>query len=208
MSSSKHVLNIYKSRKNILEILEQQKYNISDYNVFSINEVDAMHTNSQLDMLLSRDEDNTKVYIKYFSNSKQIKKQNLDDIIEDLFTIDNILEKKDTLIVITEDEPNDTIITYIKYLFDNAGIFVVIHSIKRLQFNILNHKLVPYTTILTPPEVDELKIKYNISNLSKLPEISRFDPHALALCVRPGQVCMIKRTSITAMNSIYYRVCV
>lgn len=208
MTTSKHILSIFKSRKNIIEILELQKFNIADYSSFSINEVDAMFSNSQLDMLMTNDADNTKVYIKYYLNSKQIKKQNLDEIIEDLFTIDNILDKKDTLIVITEDEPNDTIITHIKYLFNATGIFVVIHSLKRLQFNILNHKLVPQTTILKPSEADELKIKYNIKTLSQLPEISRFDPHALALCLRPGQVCMHTRNSITAINSNYYRVCV
>jgi len=207
-TSSKHILSVYKSRKNIVEILEQQKYDISEYNSFSINEVDSMHSNSQLDMLLHNHADNTKVYIKYHLASKQIKKQNLDDVIEDLYTIDNVLEKKDTLIIITEDEPNDTIVSYVKFLYDSIGIFVVIHNIKRLQFNILNHKLVPPTVILTPSEVDEFKLKYNINSLSQLPEISRFDPLALALCLRPGQVCLHKRDSMTALTTNYYRACV
>ncbi len=207
-STSKNTLSIFKSRKNIVDILEMQKYNVNDYNTFSINEVDAMFSNSQLDMLINRDTDNANIYIKYYLNAKQIKKQILDEIIEDLFVIDEVLEKKDTLIVITEDEPNDTIISHIKYLFDNTGIFVVIHNLKRLQFNILNHDFVPPTTILTNVEVDEFKIKYNIKLLSQIPEISRFDPHALALCLRPGQICKHDRKSITAINSVYYRVCV
>lgn len=207
-STSKNTLSIFKSRKNIIDILEVHKYNVNDYNTFSINEVDAMYSNSQLDMLLKRENDDANVYIKYYLTAKQIKKQILDEIIEDLFVIDQVLEKKDTLIVITEDEPNDTIISHIKYLFDTTGIFVVIHNLKRLQFNILNHEFVPHTTILTNVEVDELKINFNIKTLSQLPEISRFDPHALALCLRPGQVCKHNRKSVTAMNSVYYRVCV
>jgi DNA-directed RNA polymerase subunit H (RpoH/RPB5) len=207
-TSSKHILSIYKSRKNIVDILETKRYDVSEYSNFSINEVDAMSSNKQLDMLVTHNTDGTKVYLKYHLTTKQIKKQVLDEIIEDLFTIDDILEKRDTLIVITEDEPNDTIINYVKYLYDASGIFVVIHNIKRLQFNILNHKFVPITTILTPPELDEFKVKYNIKTLSQIPEISRFDPLALALCLRPGQVCIHHRTSITAMNSVYYRVCV
>jgi DNA-directed RNA polymerase subunit H (RpoH/RPB5) len=207
-TTSKHTLSIFKSRKNITDILKIQGYDVSDYNSFSINEVDAMFSNSQLDMLLTHTNGISKTYIKYYLNSKQIKKQTLDEIIEDLFTLDTILEKNDTLIVITEDEPNDTIISHNKYIYDTTGIFVVIHSLKRLQFNILNHKFVPPTVILSPIEVDELKIKYNINKLSQLPEISRFDPHALALSLRPGQVCKHDRNSITAMKTTYYRACV
>jgi DNA-directed RNA polymerase subunit H (RpoH/RPB5) len=141
-------------------------------------------------------------------NAKQLRPQNLDDIIEDLFVIDNVLTKNDTLVIIVEDEPNDTIVTRIKYLFDNDGIFIVMHNINRLQYNITNHKLVPQCNILTPQEREDLKKKYNVAALSQLPEISRFDPHALSMCLRPGDVCEFKRESATAMFYSYYRVCV
>ena len=151
---------------------------------------------------------NRKTYIKYYLTAKQIRPQNLDEIIEDLYVIDNVLTKEDTLIIITEDEPNDTIITKLRYLFDHDGIFVVIHNIRRLQFNILKHALVPECTILDSAEVEELKKQYNIKELKQLPEISRFDPQALAICLRPGQVCKFRRDSATAMFYDYYRVCV
>jgi DNA-directed RNA polymerase subunit H (RpoH/RPB5) len=93
-------------------------------------------------------------------------------------------------------------------LFDHDGVFVVVHNIQRLQFNILKHKLVPSTTILTDDEVAELKVKYNIKVLSQLPEISRFDPVALAILIRPGHVCKILRSSATALDYDYYRICV
>ena len=95
------------------------------------------------------------------------------------------MQKDDTLVIIIDDEPNDTIINKIKFLYDKDGIFVVIHNIQRLQFNILNHYLVPSMKILNDDEVDSLKKKYNIQTLSQLPEISRFDPQALAMCLRP-----------------------
>ena len=205
---SNRILSVYKSRNTILELLDHQSYNISEYEGFSINEIDAMYSNAQLDMLVSHTDDNRKVYVKYYLTAKQIRPQNLDDIIEDLYTIDNVLTKDDTLIIIIEDEPNDTIITKIKYLFDHDGIFVVIHNIHRLQFNILNHKLVPECIILKEPEIDELKQKFNVSKLTQLPEISRFDPQALAICLRPGQVCKFNRESSTAMFYEYYRICI
>lgn len=204
--SSNRILKIYKSRNTILELLRMRGYNITDYSEFSINEIDAMYSNDQLDMLLTK-ENEEKVYVKYYLNSKNIRKENLDTLVEDLFEIENVLTKKDTLIVIVNDEPNDTIVDRMKYLYDHDGVFIVMHNIERLQFNLLNHVLVPYTEILENSQVEELKKEYSLKNLTQLPEISRFDPHALAVCLRPGQVCKLQRKSSTALNYYYYRVC-
>ena len=87
------------------------------------------------------------------------------------------------------------------------GIFIVMHNIRRLQYDLLQHELVPYARIMTPEEVEELKLKYHISSTAQLPEISRFDPQALALGLRPGEVIKIERKSNTAMNYNYYRYC-
>ena len=206
--SSNRILTIYNSRNTVIEQLESIGYNVSDYTQFSINEIDAMTTNNQLDMLISRESDGAKIYVKYLLNVKQLRKDNLDQLIEDLYDIEMVLEKKDTLIVITNEEPNDTIKQRIKYLFDRDGIFIVMHYIKRLQFNILIHELVPRALVLTNEKVEELKVKYNIDTVNKLPEISRFDPQALALCLRPGQVIKIIRSSVTALDYNYYRVCI
>ena len=208
MSNSATIIRLYKSRRNILDILNTLEYNINDYNGFSINEIDAMYVNSQLDLLVTHTENGKKVYVKYFTTAKQIRPANLEQIIEDLYVIDQVLTKNDTLIIITEDEPNDTIITNLKYLYDHDGIFVVIHNISRLQFNILEHRLVPDTEILSSESVAEMMQKYNLKDKSQLPEISRFDPLALALCMRPGEICKMERKSSTALVSNYYRVCV
>jgi DNA-directed RNA polymerase subunit H len=192
----------------MIELLSKQGYNTEDYESFTINEIDAMYSNSQLDMLFKNDTTGRKTYVKYYLTARQIRPQNLDEIIEDLFLIDNVLTKEDTLIVIIEDEPNDTIHTKMKYLYDHDGVFVIIHNINRLQYNMLKHTLVPECNILTEKECEELKVKYNIKKLSQLPEISRFDPQALAVGLRPNQVCHFKRKSPTAMYYEYYRVCV
>jgi DNA-directed RNA polymerase subunit H (RpoH/RPB5) len=206
--TSNRILSIYKSRNTIIEHMENLNYEVADYAEFSINEIDTMNANDQLDMLIKRDTDGRTVYIKYLLNIKQLRKENLDQLIEDLYEIENVLEKKDTLIIIVNDEPNETITNRIKYLYDRNGIFIVIHCIKRLQFNLLNHTLVPPATILSTEEIDKLFIKYNLKSLDNLPEISRFDPQALALCLRPKEVIKIIRKSDTALEYIYYRVCV
>jgi DNA-directed RNA polymerase subunit H (RpoH/RPB5) len=205
--SCNRILKIYKSRNTILRLLEKEKYDVSDYAEFSINEIDAMYTNDQLDMLV-KNESNNKTYIKYYLNSKNIRKENLEALVEDLFQIESILTKTDTLIIIINEEPNDTIIERIKYLYDHDGIFIVLHNIERLQFNILDHHLVPEINILNDDKVETLKKTYNLKDTSQLPEISRFDPQALAICLRPGQVCSLLRKSNTALEYHYYRVCV
>jgi len=187
--TSNRILTIYKSRSTLMELLFTQGYDVEEYVGFSINEIDAMYNNAQLDMLVTHKETKQKTYVKYYLTAKQIRPSNLDDVIEDLYSIENVLTKKDNLIIVTEDEPNDTITAKMKYLYDHDGIFVVIHNINRLQYDITRHRLVPKCSILSDAEVEAMMTKFNVKTLKQLPEISRFDPLALALSVRPGQVC-------------------
>ena len=204
-----HILQISKSRKNVLDILESSlNYNVEDYKNFNINEIDAMFNNEQLDMLIEHKENKKKVYIKYFVSNKKMIPKIIDKYIDDLYELENVLENKDTLMIITQDEPNDTIIGHIKHLFMKKGIFVVIHTLRRLQFNITNQNLVPKMTILEEQEEKEVMDKYNLQNKMQLPEISRFDPQALALLMRPGNIGKIERNSVTALSYEYYRICV
>ena len=206
--SNNKILKIYKSRKTIIEILKTLQYSVEDYSEFSINEIDAMVSNDQLDMLLENPVSKRKAYIKYFTNIKSIRKENLDRLIEDLYILENVLDKNDILIIITNEEPNSTIKEKMKYLYDHDGIFTVMHNIERLQFNILNHTLVPKSVILDETQIEELLKKYNLKDRTLLPDISRFDPLALAICLKPGEVCQFERKSNTAVINYYYRVCV
>jgi DNA-directed RNA polymerase subunit H (RpoH/RPB5) len=212
MSKSNLILSIHKSRQTMFEILEKQEYDVSEYSDFSINEIDAMYTNSQLDVLLTNTTNDKKVYIKYYidPNIKQIKPIGLDEIIEDLYNIDTVLTKKDTLIIIMFDKPNETILSKITYLYDHEGIFVVIFNIKQLQFNILNHSLNPQNVkvLEDEAEINAFKQKYHVNSNKQLKEIGRFDPFAMALLLRPGQIIKIIRSSPTASEYEDYRVCV
>jgi DNA-directed RNA polymerase subunit H (RpoH/RPB5) len=208
MSSNNRILRIYKSRVNILKQLGNQGYNVTDYSEFSINEIDTMFSNKQLDMLVTNENTDKKTYVKYYLDAKQVRPQYLDEIIEDLFSVETILTKDDTLVIIIDGEPNDTIISKVNYVYNHDGIFVVIHNISRLQYNILEHTLVPPIRILTEGETNQIMGKYNMKDITQFPEISRFDPQALAIALRPGQVCEIERKSVTVMKYEYYRVCV
>lgn len=45
---------VYNSRKNVLDLMGKQGYNVDEYTHFSINEVNAMFQNKQLDILLEK----------------------------------------------------------------------------------------------------------------------------------------------------------
>ena len=94
------------------------------------------------------------------------------------------------------------------FIWEKDGLFIVIENIKRLQYNILNHSLVPEHTIIDDKQVDEVMKKYNIKNKMEFPDISRFDPVARVIGLRPGDVCKIIRPSKTAITTEYYRVCI
>jgi DNA-directed RNA polymerase subunit H len=214
-SSGSNILisDIYKSRKIILELMDKQKYNVKDYTNFSINEINTMKQNNQLDMLLEKiDEDaitkrKPKIYIRYYLG-KIIRPANLQEMIDDLFHLEEILKKEDTLFIIAKDEINETLTNELKHIWETDGIFIVIESIKRLQFNILNHTLVPEHTLLKTDDVTKVMTKYNVTKKTQFPDISRFDPVARAIGLRPGDVCHIVRPSKTAIEADYYRVCV
>jgi len=207
-NSSLLISHIFNSRKIILELMEKQGYLINDYANFSVNEVNSMKLNNQLDMLLeTKDEnDKKKIYIRYYLASRPAPK-NIQEMIDDLFVLTETLQKKDTLFIIIKDEPNETLINEIKHIWEADGIFIVIESIKRLQFNILNHTLVPPHRVLKDSDVDEIMKRYNVTNKVQFPDISRFDPVARVIGLRPGQVCEIIRASKTSITSKYYRIC-
>jgi DNA-directed RNA polymerase I, II, and III subunit RPABC1 len=186
--------------------LKSQGYNVSNYEGSGINEVNSMFLSNQLGMLLTKNDQSKKVYITYHLE-KTLSHKNIGEYIDDLY-IDNVLKKNDDLIIIMKDEPNESLIKIIKNIWEQDHYYINIFNIKRLQFNILKHELVPRHSILTNEEVNEIKNKYNITDVqNQLPDISRFDPVAQAICIRPGQICKIERPSKTAIISVYYRVC-
>jgi len=210
MASNNLILKLHTSRVNLLKQCESLGYNVSEHMDVSNLEVDKLYANNKLDMIVENEKN--KIYIKYSfptdKKSNTFTKKDLDNLKDELFDVENTLTKEDILMIVVDDEPNDSLITRMKYLYEQDGVFIVIHNIKRLQYNVLDHTLVPQSTILTDDELKDLMVKYNIRDLSQLPQVSRFDPQSLAICLRPGQVCKYTRKSISSLEHDYYRVCV
>jgi DNA-directed RNA polymerase subunit H (RpoH/RPB5) len=210
---SSQVIEIYKSRKNIIDLLRLQEFDVTKYENFSINDVNTLLETKQMDMLVENTKNGKKTYVKYHMSTssvglaKSMRPVTIYEYIEDLYTLDEVLEKKDDLIIIMKDEPNDTIRKTQVDIWEQDGFYVNIINIKRLQYNIMNHQLVPKHTVLTIEESDEVRRKYNITNNSQIPDISRFSPVSQVIGIRPGDLCRIQRPSKTAIKADFYRVC-
>ena len=79
MSNNKKIIDVHKSRNNLLEILETRGFDISNYEGFSLNEIHTLVNNQQLDMMF---EGEYRIYVKYFIE-KMLRPNNVHDIIED-----------------------------------------------------------------------------------------------------------------------------
>ena len=212
-NSSNIISSIYKARQTIIALMRKLDYNVTDYEHFSVNEVNTMFQNKQMDMLLEKSKEDprtgrkNKVYILFYL-AKAIRPANIQEMIDDLFNLEETLTKEDTLLIVAKDEMNDTLMATLKHLWETDKIFIVVQNIKRLQFNIHEHTLVPPHRVISDDERALIKTKYNITDDTQFPDISRFDPVAQAICLRPGQICEITRPSKTAIQSIYYRLCI
>jgi len=207
MTENRNIISVFKSRNNILEILKVRGYNIENYTGFSMNEISSLISNNLLDMSLTNDTTKKKIYIKYFSLDKSIRPNNIHEIVDSLFNIEQVLTTDDELIIIIKDQPNDTLQKLQISIYEHEKIFVNIIHIDRLKFNILNHTLVPRHIVLTNEEKELVKKQYNIENDKEFPTISRFDPVSQVLGIRPNELFEIERSSKTAIKTKFYRIC-
>ena len=205
VSQSQLVHSLFKSRKILLEVLKRRGYDVSEYENTSFSEISKMEKNKQLDMVLESDSDR-KIYVKYHLSTK-IRPNQVYEITDDLFQLEEILTYDDELIIITKEKPNDTLIKLMRSLYSTDRVFFNIFSVHELLYNILDHAMVPPHRIITEDERLELFKNYNITDEKQLPDINRFDPVAKLLGCRPGDIVEIIRPSKTSISAKYYRLC-
>jgi DNA-directed RNA polymerase subunit H (RpoH/RPB5) len=223
---SKLITELYKSRNILLEQLNLQGYDTKDYVGCGMAEINIMFDKNIMDMLLIKKDTNEKIYIKYLcSDAKQITAKKYNSVVDELFRdnsddfndgaddeavnekIKPILEPRDALMIISMQEINDSLTRHVKENWEMYGYYVTIVNLTRLQYNILNHDLVPpHTVIRDTIRLEEIKKKYYIEGDDKFPTISRFDPTAICIGLRPGELVEILRPSKTAITTLYYRI--
>jgi len=201
---------IYKARLTLIDLLAHQGFDVSTYTGFSRNQLDVMIKEKQLDMYLTKNDiTKKKLFVKWQNIlSKTLRWPNIESIIDEVYEQEDMLSEEDSLLIISNDDPNDTVIASLRSLFSEKNIHVNVISLKRLQYNILDHNLVPPHRILQNKEKEEIIDKYKIIDNKQLPEISRYDPVSVAINMRPGDICEIIRPSKTAILTKYYRYCI
>ena len=203
--------SLYNARTNLLAQLEYIGFDTTEHKSFNIHQIDAMFSQEQLDFILEDPKSGQKVYVKHHISSSTLRTVVLNKYVEELFgndldDSDVVLQPTDALIVLIESEPNDSLRETMSLLYGRTKLYVSVVNIARLQYNMLEHELVPAVKPIrdTSGLLEELRIQ----NLKQLPEISRFDPMAVAILLRPGEVAHIIRKSPTAKMTNYWRVCV
>ena len=199
---------LFISRTVLLDILKNNRgFNVDDYEGIGSHELQAMCKHKQMDMLVTNEESGKKIFVKYHIEPPKLKQNHIYEYVEDLFEMEQILDSGDELIIITNDKINDTLRELLSNIYKNDNRFVSILNLNDYLFNILNHEMVPPHKILTQDEKNQIYKKYYITTDKELPEISRFDPVALAMGIRPGELVEITRSSPTAITTKYYRLC-
>jgi len=200
------ISKVYKSRIIILDILKKRGFDVDDWTGFSVTEVQTMYNDKQLDMLLVNPKTMKKLFVKYHLTTR-LGPGHVYDYVDDLFDLEDILKKEDDLIIVSKDKVNITIRDLVEQSYTKDGRFVNIYNLNDYLFNILNHDMVPPHKILDAVDKEKVEKRYNVAQNSEFPEISRFDPVAVAIGLRPGELCQITRSSPTAVQSQYYRIC-
>jgi DNA-directed RNA polymerase subunit H (RpoH/RPB5) len=208
-SYSPLVSKIYNSRLILLKILKNKRgFDVQDYEGFSVTEIYTQMKNEQLDMLVANEETGKKIFIKYHLGAKlKSNGTQIYEYVEDLFDIEEILDKDDELIIVTKDKVNDGLKQILTQIYVNDKKFVNIYHIDDYLVDKINHELVPEHNVLSDEKKKEIMKKYYTSNDSQFPEISRFDPQAQAIGARPSQMVEIIRSSQTAITTKFYRIC-
>ena len=209
------VKHIYNSRKNIIFYLKNLGFDVSNFENFNIAEINAMEENSkndvsELDFEVFKNNEKDEIescYVKYYIRGN-IKQSVLEGIVNDFYIEKNENKQNSSIIVITLNQINDTLLKCIKQLWKKYNEYVGLMDLTSLQFNILEHSFVPPHIKLSSDEKNELYTQFNIKNDTQLPEISMFDPVAKAILMKPGEVCKIIRNDKISLENVMYRICV
>jgi DNA-directed RNA polymerase subunit H len=213
MNNSHTILRgVFASRTTLIAQASAVGFDTTDFGGVGFSEMHAMFLNDQLNMEFERAVEGSsapqKVYIRYHLAKISRPPQFVNDMYEEMFLDDEYLKVSDVLVIVMDGEPNESMSTALKDMYDKHGIMMIVHNIARLQFNILDNDIVPTHTVLGTAEVAAMQKRYNVDHLDKIPTISRFDPPAQAMFMRPGQVCRIDRKSKTALVAQSYRMCI
>ena len=201
--------NIYRSRMNLLDILEERGYIVTKYRKFSPVEATAAITSLPSLSFKVMKEDETKVCDVRYAN---ITRQKLDKFFDDIE--DENSENTEVVVMmivpIADAHHMSALKQYIKpkESGDKRKLRVSFFSVDMMVVNPMKHVLVPKHEIVPEEKHQELMESMYITSKSKFPEIKfHIDPIARCIGAVPGDIVKITRPSPSCGESIIYRVC-
>lgn len=216
---------IYKSRGNILDMIEERGFSTSKINKYTQDEMNLQIDNhlkggfttssglSALDIFVKNTETNEKLIIKYYLDDKFKKSKKILTQLDEMYDKYE-LTKSDCVIflnieiILNEDVKSDNVlIQFINKLYAE-GKFVQFYGLQNFLFNISKHIYVPKHRIMkSKTEINELLIGLH-TTIDKLPRILREDPMAKFIGAKPGDLIHIKGLYETTGFINKYRLCV
>lgn len=192
--------------KTVIDQLRTRGFDMSNYEGASLQEISAMLESKQLTINVGSAETGG-VHV-LFHVHKGLRPPQLLDFVEENYDRSTNIGAGGELIIIAKDQPNDTLKQEIVRLWVDDKKYVNVRGLDTMQFNVLEHSLVPPHTIATADTVADLKTRLGMIRDDQFPEISRFDACAVAIGLRPHQIVKITRPSRTAVVGDYYRRCI
>jgi ribA/ribD-fused uncharacterized protein len=207
------VRKVFTARSTLLNQLGDLGYLVKMWQNESPAEIDMRMQTGELNFWLEatkamRDaHDYGNIHVRHHIE-KALRQIHIDSLAEAFENEENFNRKTDCVLLISKDLPNDSVKSTLESVYARTGIYIIVRALQELQFNVLTHSLVPKHEKMNSEQVEQFKKEKMIRNHRKeLPEISRFDPVARAILLRPGNVAKIERPSISAGYYNYYRVC-
>lgn len=227
MSNPQAIDLLFKSRGNLLKMLDNRGCDTKKYQNYTKDELAALlsshiqgkYTTSDdqgpLDIMVAQKNKATgqydrRVFIKYRMDPKMMKKDTIIKQVAAIFETQKLDNEKDTLIILNSKAvflkpggKDDSVQTVVNRCL-LTGMFVQIFGMENFLIDIASNQYVPKHTLLTDKQVLEVVKKYNISS-KNMPKIKREDPMAKYIGARPGQVVRIDTFNPTNGTEPMYR---
>ena len=197
-------MNVYYSLKTVSEMLEDRGFNTDKINVDE-NTAKIMEKKNKIEFLISKKDSDEICCVKYMLQKIRptLMKNTLDELIDKY----ELKPSNSTLILVLGDSPGQTVEKVVNSKIVSSGYFIQLFLMKNLVFNITKHIAVPKHRLLSSDEAKQLMQNLKLKNKQQLPIILKNDPIAKYYGMHSGDICEIKRYSITAGNYIAYRYC-
>jgi DNA-directed RNA polymerase I, II, and III subunit RPABC1 len=187
---------IFKARQTVVEMLQDRKYTIPESLLNEkIGDFKTAHSNKRLDIYVTNP---SKCYVKFVLLHK-VRPNILREYITQLKE-SHLDGDEGTLVLVLRSKPNNTLYKLTSE-FRNLQIF----WLRNLIINITHHSLVPKFEKLEESEIEHLLHQYKLTSRNQLPMMFRDDPISQYFGYKSGNVCRIKRNSVTSGEYITYR---